>query len=148
MATRTMTAANAAMVSQKARRGHRRVSGGTPWSVPADQKLNGEPMGVRIRVQQFGEGVTQAGIPTLLALGVLGPILSGGLGIPVAPGGSTRRLLMPRRAAGALRFLALADAVLTLLTWPLQQCSQRLGGDYCGDMMSGQVLCALHERHR
>ncbi len=42
IATRTTTTANVASVSQKDRLGQRRISDGTPSSVPADQKLNGE----------------------------------------------------------------------------------------------------------
>ena len=45
-----MTATNAATVSQKDRRGQRRVSDGIPSSVPADQKPNGEPTAERLGV--------------------------------------------------------------------------------------------------
>jgi hypothetical protein len=81
IAIKITTTANAARVSQKDRRGQRRVSDGTPSSVPADQKPNGEPIRVRLAVHQLSDwGEVRAVAPevppdralALLAIAVAG----------------------------------------------------------------------------
>jgi hypothetical protein len=60
IAARTTTTANAARVTQKDRRRQRRVLDGIPSSVPADQKLNGEPIRLNLSVQQFHDALRTA----------------------------------------------------------------------------------------